>query len=214
MQICLLETTFVPTNCFLLMRHLFTLLFLALTLPLTAQDLKTFVQDQLAAYPASRLLDIYKSCFQDYMGAEHLVADPAGVAKYLDYELQQIGDEERQSEYYEACGPGGRFVRVSLLAVKDGKIDRDSLLDAFVRSAKVERPSLVSWQDTWKQYLLTIDSLELQLLHYTEDRAFIDSVLQTGHYAISHSQEYRQAYHPHYRIIERGIFEREIKPRL
>lgn len=196
------------------MRHLFILLSLALTLPLTAQDLKVFVQDQLAAYPASRLIDIYKSCFQDYMGAEHLVADPEGMAKYLDYELQQIGDEELQLGFYEPCGPRGRFVRVSLSAVKEGIISRDSLLDAFVRSAKVERPSLVSWQDTWKQYILTIDSMELQLLHYNEDRVFIDSVLQTGHYAISHSPEYRKAYHPHYRIIERKIFEREIKPRL
>ena len=29
---------------------------------------------------------------------------------------------------------------------------------------------------------------------------------------ISHSPEYREAYHPHYRIVERGIFERELKP--
>ena len=29
---------------------------------------------------------------------------------------------------------------------------------------------------------------------------------------ISHSPEYRETYHPHYRIVERGIFERELKP--
>lgn len=33
-----------------------------------------------------------------------------------------------------------------------------------------------------------------------------------GKYAISHSPEYREAYRPHYRIVEKGIFENEIKP--
>jgi len=29
---------------------------------------------------------------------------------------------------------------------------------------------------------------------------------------ISHSPEYREAYRPHYRIVERSIFENEIMP--
>ena len=32
--------------------------------------------------------------------------------------------------------------------------------------------------------------------------------------AIHHSHAYNTAYHPHYRIVERGIFEKEIKPKL
>ena len=40
-----------------------------------AQDVQSFVNHQLQTYPKSRLLDLYKSCFQDYMGAEHLVSD-------------------------------------------------------------------------------------------------------------------------------------------
>ena len=87
-----------------------------------AQDIKGFVGKQLQTYPQLRLLDLYKSCFQDYMGAEHLVSDRQRV------------------------------------------------------------------------------------------KAFIDSILSVGRYAISHSPEYREAYHPHYRIVERGIFERELKP--
>jgi len=37
-------------------------------------------------------------------------------------------------------------------------------------------------------------------------------LLSSSKYAISHSQDYRNAYHPHYRIVERNIFEKEIKP--
>ena len=42
---------------------------------LQAQDIEGFVHRQLQTYPQSRLLDLYKSCFQDFMGAEHLVSD-------------------------------------------------------------------------------------------------------------------------------------------
>ena len=52
----------------------------------------------------------------------------------------------------------------------------------------------------------------LNLPHYQQDREFIDSILSVGKYAISHSPEYREAYRPHYRIVEMSIFENEIKP--
>ena len=50
-------------------------------------SIEGFVNRQMQNYPKSRLLDIYKSCFQDYMGAEHLVSDRQRVKAYLDEEL-------------------------------------------------------------------------------------------------------------------------------
>jgi hypothetical protein len=58
----------------------------------------------------------------------------------------------------------------------------------------------------------TIDQMQLGLPYYQQDKAFIDSILSVGRYAISHSPEYREAYRPHYRIVERSIFENEIMP--
>ena len=57
----------------------------------------------------------------------------------------------------------------------------------------------------------TIDRMKLDMPNYQEDKQLIDSVLSVGKYAISHSPDYREAYHPHYRIVERSIFEKEIK---
>ena len=56
------------------------------------------------------------------------------------------------------------------------------------------------------------DQMQLGIPHYQKDKAFINSILSVGKYAISHSPEYREAYHPHYRIVERSIFEHELKP--
>ena len=179
----------------------------------SAQDIQTFVQKQMETYPKSRLLDIYKSCFQYYMGAEHLVSDRLRVKAYLDEELQSTSLDSLMTWLYEPCGVDGRYVRVSIRAIKEGLIKEDMLLDAFIRSANTpERPSVESWRDRWHVIIGTIEQMQLQLPNFDKDKQFIESILSAGKYAISHSPEYREAYHPHYRIVEKGIFDREIKP--
>ena len=74
------------------------------------------------------------------------------------------------------------------------------------------RPTVEFWRDRWHKIVGTIDQMELNLPNYQQDRAFIDSILSVGKYAISHSSEYREAYRPHYRIVEKSIFENEITP--
>ena len=196
------------------MRRILLLSFsLMLSILASAQDIQTFVQKQMETYPKSRLLDIYKSCFQDYMGAEHLVSDRQRVKAYLDEELQSTSLDSLMTWLYEPCGVDGRYVRVSIRAIKEGLIKEDMLLDAFIRSANTsERRSIESWRDRWHVIIGTIDQMQLQLPNFDKDKQFIESILSAGKYAISHSPEYREAYRPHYRIVEKGIFEREIKP--
>ena len=188
---------------------------LLLSASMSAQDIVGFVNRQMESYPQSRLLDIYKSCFQDYMGAEHLVSDKDRVKAYLDEELNTTTLDELMPWYYEPCGIDGNYVRVSIRAVKEGIMTEDLLLDAFIRSANNPlRPTIEAWRDRWHEIIGTIDEMHLNQPNYLEDKQFIDSVLSKDKYAISHSPEYREAYHPHYRIVERGIFEQEILPQL
>ena len=179
------------------------------------QNVELFVTGLLEQYPEARLLDIYKSCFQDYMGAEHLVSDTASVRAYLEQELATTDVNDLQPWYVEPCGTGGNYVRVSLRAVKEGLISADTLLEAFIASANNgQRPSVASWTARWHEIVGIIDQMGLNLPHYTEDKQFIEEVLDQGKYAISHSPEYREAYSPHYRIVRRDIFERDLAPSL
>ena len=194
-------------------KTIFAVLVMLFSVALSAQDIQGFVTKQMQTYPKSRLLDIYKSCFQDYMGAEHLVSDRQRVKAYLDEELQTTSLDDLMPWYYEPCGVNGQYVRVSIRAIKENLITEDMLLDAFIRSANSDkRPTVESWRDRWYKIVGTIDQMELNLPNYQQDRTFIDSILSVGKYAISHSSEYREAYRPHYRIVEKSIFENEIKP--
>ena len=175
-------------------------------------SIEGFVNRQMQNYPKSRLLDIYKSCFQDYMGAEHLLSDRQRVKAYLDEELNTTSLDDLMPWYYEPCGIDSSYYRVSIKTIKEGFITEDQLLDAFIRSANSEtRPSVESWSNRWHMIIGTIDRMKLDMPNYQEDKQLIDSVLSVGKYAISHSPDYREVYHPHYRIVERSIFEKEIK---
>lgn len=198
-----------------MIKRLLTILAMAISLTtmLQAQTVESFVTGLLQQYPEARLLDIYKSSFQDYMGAEHLVGDIESARGYLEQELSTTTSVDLQDWYYEPCGVEGRYVRISLKAVIDGKVTPEALLDAFVRSANgSERPTVEQWTDRWHQMIAVIDSMSLDLPHYEEDKQFIEKVLAMGKYAISHSPEYRDAYSPHYRIVRRDIFDKELKP--
>ena len=200
------------------MRRILFPFFLLLSVTVSAQEngedqfsIEGFINRQLQTYPKSRLLDIYKSCFQDYMGAEHLVSDRQSVKAYLDDELNTTSLDDLMPWYYEPCGIDSSYYRVSIRAIKEGIITEDQLLDAFIRSANSEtRPSVESWSERWHMNIGTIDQMKLDLPNCQEDKQFVDSVLSVGKYAISHSPEYREAYHPHYRIVERNLFEKEL----
>ena len=158
-------------------------------------SIEGFVNIQMQNYPKQRLLDIYKSCFQDYMGAEHLLSDRQRVKAYLDEEMNTTSLDDLMPWYYEPCGIDSSYYRVSIKTIKEGFITEDQLLDAFIRSANSEtRPSVESWSNRWHMIIGTIDRMKLDMPNYQEDKQLIDSVLSVGKYAISHSPDYREVY--------------------
>lgn len=170
---------------------------------------------QMRSHPASTLQDLYKNFFQEQFGPGHLVPDTTSAARYLRYELQTMSGE--RSALYESIGVEGRFVRVNLDVIKNGYIDFDTFLDAFLRSATCfELPSVETWKGEWKEIENTARNMGLNdvLPRFESDSQAINDLLNQGKYVMHHSPEYSEAYHPHYRLIERKIFETEILPKL
>lgn len=179
------------------------------------QEVEVFVEHLLEQYPKARLLDIYKSCFQDHMGAEHLVSDTASARAYLEQEIATTDVDDLMPWYFEPCGVNGNHVRVSLRSVIEGVITADELLSAFIGSAIIDdRPTVEHWAAQWHEIIGVIERMNLKLPHYVQDKEFIEEVLSQGQYAISHSPDYREAYSPHYRIVKREFFEKTLLPRL
>ena len=197
---------------------LLSLLLVALLLPATAQvpneeAVRSAVERQLACFPRSTLQDIYKSFFQDRFGPGHAVPDSAQAAAWLGSELAKV--ERLDVPLYEPTGNEGNYYRVSLAAIASGKVPFNTFLSAFLRSVRPVQPCEVdAWALEWEQIESVIDAMELDLPNYDADATAIKEMLSTGHYAVHHSRLYNQHYAPHYRIIAKELFEKEILPLL
>ena len=178
-----------------------------------SDDIRVAVKNQLEVYPKSTLQDLYKIFFQDYFGPGHIVNDTTSAGNYLNRELASF--DNATGAYYEPTGFNGNFYRVNLSVIKEGFISRDVFFDAFIRSVTNIQPITVEeWQKEWAQIDSVIQTMNLQLINYSEEREKLFSLLEQGKFVMHHSEQFSNAYDPHYRIIEREIFLKEILPLL
>ena len=179
--------------------------------PSSVDKIKVAVERQLRDYPKSTLQDLYKSFFQDRFGPGHLVSDTSAAGNYLRYELNN--SENFHERYYEPTGYENNYCRVNISVIKENKISYQKYFDAFLRSVeKIDLDAISEWKEEWSEIESVIVSMNLDLENFEEDLEMIHSVLEQGKYAVHHSEIYNSEYQPHYRIIEKKIFEEEILP--
>ena len=196
------------------MKKALLVLFLSCSFVLFGQQFDTLsiraaIERQMTAYPESTLQDIYKSFYQDRFGPGHMISDTASARSYLLRELSEMNDVS--AVYFEPIGSEGRFVRVYLSAVADGLITVDQLLDAFVRSANTTKELETDWEAEWKAVVGIIKKYGIHVSGFETDAPLLEEASRNRQ-AVHHSRAYNAAYHPHYRIVERSVFEEELKP--
>lgn len=168
-------------------------------------EIKQAVINQLNTYPKSTLQDVYKYFYQEHFGPEHAISDTAAVKKYLMDELHTV---KGGKVYYEPIGVHGDYVRVYLNAVTDGLITAEDLSNAFIASANTHRTPSADWVRKWENIVRVIqtENIEIQGL---DDIPMLEEAAKQNQ-AVHHSQAYNEAYHPHYRIVSKEIFEQKL----
>lgn len=163
--------------------------------------IRRMCEDIHAQYPLATLQDIYKTCYQDYFGAEHLVSDTASARLYLQRELDECRDTDMSlMPKREPTGFRHRYTRINLACVADGDLSVNQLLEMFLEAAGKDNAFGDNWADEWTK----IESIALEV-----NPRWTDSELQAelheaarNNYAVRHSQAFRETYHPHYRIVK------------
>ena len=198
------------------MKKLLLILAIVCSFSLFGQSIDTVamcsaIKRQMATYPESTLQDIYKTFYQEHFGPGHIISDTASARRYLMRELSEMG--KTQSPYFEPTGCQGDYVRVFLSAVSDSLITAEQLLDAFVRSANSRQEPTVSWLEKWEAIVSIIQANKMEIEGFETDLPLLTEAARNNQ-AVHHSRRYNEVYHPHYRIVERSIFERELKTSL
>ena len=182
--------------------------FVACTEDRESQQIVEAVKTLVSQYPEATLQDVYKSFYQERFGPGHMIPTVENARNYLMSEMEQAS--ENTGAYYEPTGSEGKYIRVYLNAVADGKISAEQLLDAFVESANNVEPRSDKWADQWANIVKVIEEKQLPVAANDELKQLLKTCSEQDE-AVHHSEAYNQAYRPHYRIVERDIFEQQLK---
>jgi len=165
------------------------------------------ILEEMHLHPEARLVDIYKFFFQGTFGPGHIISDKESALKYLQNELQSMTDFD--SLLWQPVGYNKQYSRVSLGLVKEGTLSEEELFNAFIQSADLSvQPSIEEWIKEWDFILNIIETMNLKIINYEEDKSILDDMLKEGNILVRHSDIYRELYHPHYRLVNSKQFEK------
>ena len=168
--------------------------------PLPA-SLIPYLKTHLDNHPSMTSQDIAKLCYQAAHGAEHLLADLDRARRYLEHEMDSV----EANECMTLIEPiSDRVARVNLAPWKAKGLSADALFDLFVATARVSGNGderLSSYLSEVSDYLAS----EPSSIALTEWMTFLAWYDQNGRPAIHHSEAYRAAEHPAYRIVLRDL---------
>ncbi len=151
-------------------------------------------------YPLASLQDVYKTCYQDFFGAEHLMNDTAAARKYIHYELEQCQNVDLSlMPKREPTGFRHRFVRINFSNLIDGELTEEQLVMMFINAAGKDNAYSDDWLSEWQ----LIEKIAIETVPEWKDTELQSELMQAaeGNHAVRHSEAFRENYNPHYRIV-------------
>ena len=142
-------------------------------------------------YPLMRPRDYGKLAYQSEFGAEHLMSDETAVSQRL---LEEWNGVPVSTEYRGPEDIGGGLCRFYLWDTADKKLATDVLVKLFILTAKKRQGSADGLEKKLSVLeKLPVPGMEEWLVQYRAQ----------GCPPVRHSEEYRQAYAPRYRLLKR-----------
>lgn len=161
---------------------------------------KSLIADHISRYSEMGVKDLYKLVYQGTLGPSHLGTDLSIIKEYLDIELERI-EADSSTELIEKISPSGDYVRINLKRFKAKSGNVDILSKAIMLSSRNVKGDLNMMKERWNMICEMIGEHELQFFLMDEIKRFTESVKSNNFPAIHHSEEYRKAYSPAYRVL-------------
>lgn len=157
-------------------------------------------------YPAMEPTDGVKLLYQNTFGGGHLIRDMQACKQMLLREYENT-PQISAAPLLEDIGNG--IVRVMLGSLEESGYTPEELADAFIRSSQIccgtmedFLPKLELLRKLTAEGVFAFSSRELD--------AYLETYKQAGYPMVSHSEAYRQAYKPAYRIVLRSLLPKRI----
>lgn len=153
----------------------------------------------LKRYPLMQLDDVYKLLHQAAMGSGHAIDDPEAARRGLEEEAAALGLGPEEP-IADVISPDGKLARVHLRPYLAAGHDLGALADAFVQTARIYPGS----REKLAKFCGCLGDLAAAggIPHPRESVvAHFDAIGRSGYPVVRHSQAYRDAYRPAYRLV-------------
>ena len=169
----------------------------------STDEVRAMCEQIVEVYPNATLQDVYKTCYQDFFGPNHLMMDTAAARKYLQYELKELREEginDLKMPMREPTGFRHRFERINLALVINGTMSEEALLQLFIEAAKTDNAFHDHWADEWNE----IERVALEVQPAWQDTELQNALHEAAanNRAVRHSEPFRNIYKPHYRLVK------------
>ena len=159
--------------------------------------MKNMLLKHYEIYPKMQLRDAVKLAFQSEFGGGHMIRSEADSLQRLKDEYNTLQVSSDLNKMFEDIGTG--MCRLNLGSLEG--ISLDTVNRFFVVSANTAKDSVGEFE---KKLACIIKCCEERLLPFDTDEAevYIKELKEKGYPPVSHSEEYRQAYKPAYRVVK------------
>ena len=160
-----------------------------------SEQTRAAIMAHIRQYPQLQIADLFKFFYQSAFGCEHMISSPEAVLAYLAREAESLPAEASPA----VDRLDGTYSRVHLGWLGAG-LSVETLAKLFCLSAKAEERGREALEEKLavaaqmaEEGILPVSLAEFSAAH-TAWRA-------EGHPPVHHSQCFREAYHPAYRVI-------------
>ena len=156
---------------------------------------------QLLGYPLLEIQDIYKLIYQASMGSEHAILDVNATRARMGEEVRNL-DHEINWPRYENISPVDRIFRIHLGPFRENDFELDAINESFIQTAKSYDGSIAILRRYWFyiEQMAAAGRLPFELFQL---RHFFGTQEDSQFPTVHHSNRYRSAYKPAYRIVAR-----------
>ena len=161
------------------------------------EELFEILRIHAARYPEMEPTDAVKLIFQNEFGGGHMIRDEDSCMAYLRRECENT-EKNRDIPLWEEIGNG--IVRVNLAALTEEVYPVEQLGRDFIRAAAAHKGDIALFLEKL-QILRQLTEEGIFPFSPAQLETYLTQYAKAGYPPVSHSQRYRDAYHPAYRVI-------------
>lgn len=170
-------------------------------------DFSYYLKQQIQLHPSMQIQDLIKMCHQAVFGVEHMLEDIEAARSYF-YAEYQSTPASFSIPLYEPISED--FCRINLAAWKARELDSDELFDLFVASSRFHVPGTRTDLNNCAKSAEKLIEKGLFSFTLTDWRSTYVAYKNNGMLPVHHSELYRQAEHPAYRLVHKSLLNADI----